>query len=498
MSNDNLLFKGSEWTFSAIETVLAHCEEIGRTELGVSLLPNRVEIITADQMLEAYTSNGMPIHYHHWSHGKSYLQQKQAYQGGMMGLAYEIVINTKPCIAYCMEANSMAMQALVLAHASVGHNAFFNMNYLFKHWTDPDAVVDYLIFARNYIRQCEERYGIDEVEEMLDSAHAIRHMSFDRRKRQSTLTEEQERQRQMKLLETLEKEHTEFDDLIPFRGEKETEEKAKDGTLKEPEENLLYFIEKHAPNLKTWQREVLRIVRTIQQYFYPQMQTQVMNEGWATFSHHYILNRLYDQGKIDEGTLLECMTSHTNVIYQQPMSPNFNPYALGFAMFKDIKRMCEEPTPEDRKWFPDLVGKPWKEEMLFAMKNFRDESFIQQYLSPKLMRDFRMFAMTDDAEQDHFLVNLIHNDDGYTKIRNQLAEQYKLENKIPNLMITKADMKNDRTLFVEHRTKKGVLLKDQTAREVMEHLCYLWGYKVVLQTMDETGKLLHSYSASYT
>lgn len=492
-----LLFEGSEWTFEQIENTLAECEEIGKTELGVELLPNRVEIITADQMLEAYTSHGMPIHYNHWSNGKSFLEQKAAYQGGMMGLAYEIVINTSPCIAYCMESNSMAMQALVLAHASVGHNSFFNMNYLFRHWTDPEAVVDYLIFARNYIRQCEERYGIDEVEEILDSAHALRYMSFDRRKRQSPLTEAQEEQRRNKLLEELEKERTQFDDLIPVSIANAEGKVDDNGTLKEPEENLLYFIEKNAPNLKSWQREILRIVRTIQQYFYPQMQTQVMNEGWATFSHHYILNRLYEQGKITEGALLECMTSHSSVIYQQPQTPNFNPYALGFAMFTDIKRICEgkDITDEDREWFPNLVGKDWREEIMFAMKNFRDESFIQQYLSPKVMRDFRMFALTDDSDENHYTVNLIHNDACYTKLRNQLSEQYKLENRLPNMLVVSADMKDDRLLTIEHRTKEGVRLKDDSARQVIEHICYLWGYSVKLKTLDDNGKLLHSYDA---
>ncbi len=492
MNDANLLFSGSEWTYSAMENVLIEAEKIGREELGIEMMPNKVEIITADQMLENYTSHGLPIHYNHWSNGKSFLQQKQAYQGGMMGLAYEIVINTKPCIAYCMESNSMAMQALVIAHASVGHNAFFTNNYLFKHWTDPEAIIDYLIFARNYIRQCEERYGIDEVETLLDSAHTLRYLSFDHKKRPQPLTEHQEQERRNKLLEALESERTEFDDLIPTK-QSSADLKIKDGVLAEPEENLLYFMEKHAPNLKTWQREVLRIVRTIQQYFYPQMQTQVMNEGWATFTHHYILNRLYDKGMISEGALLECMTSHTGVIYQQPQSPNFNPYALGFAMFTDLKRICETPTAEDREWFPDLAGSDWKTSLKFAMENFRDESFIQQYLSPKVMRDFRMFSLTDDAESKQYVVNTIHNDAGYRRIRNQLAESYKWENRSPQLRVIKADMKGDRTLVIEHRAKGSVRLKERESHPVMEHLCYLWGYSVTLNTVDEHGTLLYSF-----
>ena len=76
-----------------------------------------------------------------------------------MGLAYEIVINSNPCIAYLMEENSMTMQALVIAHAAYGHNSFFKNNYLFTTWTSADSIIDYLLFAKNYIAQCEERYG---------------------------------------------------------------------------------------------------------------------------------------------------------------------------------------------------------------------------------------------------------------------------------------------------------------------------------------------------
>jgi stage V sporulation protein R len=71
-----------------------------------------------------------------------------------------------------MEENTMTMQALVIAHAAYGHNSFFKGNYLFRTWTDADAIVDYLVFAKNYIAECEQRYGIDAVELLLDSCHA--------------------------------------------------------------------------------------------------------------------------------------------------------------------------------------------------------------------------------------------------------------------------------------------------------------------------------------
>ena len=184
----------------------------------------------------------------------------------------------------------------------------------------------------------------------------------------------------------------------------------------DPEENLLYFIEKHAPLLEPWQREIVRIVRKIAQYFYPQRQTQVMNEGWATFWHHRLLNQMYDDGYLTDGMMIEWLKSHTNVVAQQPMA-NLNPYALGFAMYTDIKRICENPTDEDRDWFPDIAGSEWLPTLDHAMRNFKDESFIGQYLSPKLMRDFKLFAILDDEKEKEYLISAIHDESGYQHVR---------------------------------------------------------------------------------
>src|SRR5205807_1309811 len=127
-----------------------------------------------------------------------------------------------------------------------------------------------------------------------------------------------------------------------------------------PEESLLYFIEKRAPRLEDWQRELIRIVRNVSQYFYPQKQLQMMNEGCATFVHYEIMNRLHDKGLITEGSMLEFLHSHSSVVFQpgfdDPRFSGLNPYALGFAMMSDIKRICEDPTDEDREFFPEIAG----------------------------------------------------------------------------------------------------------------------------------------------
>ena len=163
---------------------------------GLDTYPNQIEVITSEQMIDAYSSVGMPVGYHHWSFGKQFLSTEKSYQRGQMGLAYEIVINSNPCIAYLMEENTMTMQALVIAHACYGHNSFFKGNYLFRTWTDAEAIIDYLVFARNYIAECEERHGEEAVEELLDSCHALMNHGVDRYKRPAKLSMAEEQARQ--------------------------------------------------------------------------------------------------------------------------------------------------------------------------------------------------------------------------------------------------------------------------------------------------------------
>ncbi|NNL10603.1 MAG: SpoVR family protein, partial [Pseudomonadales bacterium] len=161
----------SEWSFELIEEYNEVIAGIA-ADFRLETYPNQIEVISSEQMMDAYSSSGMPLFYHHWSYGKQFLGIQNNYQRGQMGLAYEIVINSNPCIAYLMEENTMTMQALVIAHACYGHNSFFKGNYLFQTWTDADSIIDYLLFARNFIADCEQRHGLQAVELLLDSCHA--------------------------------------------------------------------------------------------------------------------------------------------------------------------------------------------------------------------------------------------------------------------------------------------------------------------------------------
>jgi stage V sporulation protein R len=482
---------GSEWTLGILEkfdnALARHAQR-----LGLDTYPTQYELITSDQMIDLCSTVGMPVHYAHWSFGKQLLAQEHGYRKGVSGLAYEIVINTDPSLAYLMETNTLALQVLVMAHAGYGHNGFFKSNYLFRQFTQADAILDYLKFARGFVQECEERYGWPEVEKILDSCHALAPYGVDRYRRPRALSPRREQERLRERLRFAEKHYR--PDFAHLDAPPPSDAEAAAAALAsiEPQENLLYFIEKSAPKLAPWQRELVRIVRKVAQYFYPQRLTKVANEGAATFWHYTLLTELYDSGEVDDGFAIEWKANHTAVVEQPDFdSPRFhgiNPYALGFSIYRDIRRVCERPTDEDREWFPQLAGSSWQEAIAFAMANFKDDSLIEQYLSPKVMRDLRLF-MLHDGEDDrrHYDVAAIHNEDGYLKLRQALAAQYRLEAHTPSIVVARSGDDNERALLLQHRVENGRLLEAESTETVLKYVKELWKFDVVLEEVDAAG-----------
>jgi stage V sporulation protein R len=266
-------------------------EKIAFDELGLDIYPLQIEVITSEQMLDAYASVGLPLMYRHWSFGKRFAYHETLYRKGCRARLRDRD-QFQPCICYIMEENSMTMQTLVIAHAAFGHNHFFKNNYLFRQWTDADGILDYLSFARDYVAKCEEKYGIEAVERVLDAgarAEGARRQPL----RPPLASRTSPRKRARERAPAMPRRPTTICGAPCRPGGERTRTSRRIRTNKQredmkrklglPEENLLYFIEKRAPRLEDWQRELIRIVRNVSQYFYPQKQTQVMNEGCATF-----------------------------------------------------------------------------------------------------------------------------------------------------------------------------------------------------------------------
>jgi len=498
-----LLYKGVDWDFPTLQRIHDACEVIAKGTLGLDVYPNQIEVITSEQMLDAYSSVGIPLYYKHWSFGKQFAHQETFYRKGLMGLAYEIVINSSPCISYLMEENTATMQTLVIAHAAFGHNHFFKNNYLFKQWTDAEGILDYLEFAKNFIAQCDERYGHTAVERTLDAAHSLMsHGVYRTGKVKTDLRADDKREQERRAY--AEKIFNDLWRTVPTGPSRTTTQlslERRRTLLGLPQENLLYFLEKSAPRLAPWQREVLRIVRHIAQYFYPQGQTKVMNEGTATYVHYRIMSALHEQGQISEGNFLEFLQSHTNVVYQPDFDnqhfSGFNPYALGFAMMRDIERIVTEPEDEDREWFPDIAGSG---DVMGVLRdvwaNYRDESFVSQFLSPRLIRHMRLFHLHDDPSvTEGIRVDAIHDERGYRRVRRMLSRQYDVGYTDPNIEVVDVDLAGDRKLIVHHTVTHGAMLQESDLKLVLQNLADLWTYDVVLKEIDATGTVLKEHAA---
>ena len=149
--------------------------------------------------------------------------------------------------------------------------------------------------------------------------------------------------------------------------------------------------------------------------------------------------------------------------------------------------MCENPTEEDKYWFPELAGGDWLETIHFAMQNFKDESFISQYLSPKVMRDMKFFSVNDDDRHNYIEVTDIHNEEGYRTIREKLSAQYNLSNLEPNIQVFDVNLRGNRALTLRYVPQNRVPLHE-TKDEVLKHVHRLWGFEVILEEGLSDGK----------
>jgi spore cortex formation protein SpoVR/YcgB (stage V sporulation) len=466
-------------------------EILGRDKYGLDFLENQIQIVNNRQMMTAMVSGLPMLPYDHWTFGKRALTQEWAYNAGMLGKLYEVIFNTDPALAYCMDTNRPIEQLLVIAHACIGHNSFSKTNVNFKD-AKPATVMDRLSKFRTFVRECEQKYGIKEVEHLLDACHALESHAIDLYDKPKKMAPEQIEQRNLK------RDDPERDSTA-IRG-KDDFKAASSGDKKKPasanEENILRYMADNAPQLKPWERQIMREICSLRQFFVPIMTCQVMNEGWASWWHHRLVTDMKDLDLIDSGMYADFLNLHTAVAENQPAFNRMNPYALGFAIWDDIKRICENPTEEDYKWRPDIAGtKDWITAFKQTVKIYDDEGFITQHLSPKIIRDFRFITIHDNSKDPHITVTAIHDGDGYNEIRKSLAAQYRFGGGNGNWADRpdiRADGFDPKTfeLHLRHKMFNDKPVEEKDMRQIlMLAQTYIWKYPIVLHSIDGQGKI---------
>ena len=426
----------SSWTFADLEVFDNNICDIAKQH-QLDWFPIVYEACDYYEMIGHMSYHGMPSHYGHWSYGKSFERTHQRYNMGMEGLPYELIINSNPSIAYLMRENPLYLQVLIMAHC-VGHSDFFKQNKEFSD-TDPERVVGNFRNAKKRIQGYVEdpSIGIDKVEKILDATSAL---SFHIN-RYSKTYRPIEIQRQLAL-----------QDYNTIKDKKDTSHPLMDKTPLNPEHDLFGFILEHCKNLEDWETDILEISREEAYYFLPQMQTKIMNEGWASFWHYRINHEL----ELPDSMHLPFLKSHNQVI--RPHTGGVNPYHVGFVMFQDIEKRFG------------------LDECFLARETCNDTSFLRTYLTRELCEKLGFFEYLDNKE--HYLITEVADTDGWKNIRDSLIKQTGLNN-IP--MIYVEDIENGEMIL--HHEHDGRDIELDYAKRVVEHLRDIWKDDVKLITV---------------
>lgn len=303
---------------------------------GLDFYPMRYEICPAD-IIYTFGAYGMPTRFSHWSFGKQFHKMKLQYDLGLSQI-YELVINSNPCYAFLLDTNTLTQNKLIIAHV-LAHCDFFKNNVRFSN-TRRDMVESMTATAER-IAGYEREYGKDEVEQFLDAVLAIQeHIDPSIMRPKLSWSEEDELEEEKAPIKSP------YDDLWSLE-EKDKVYKPIRRRLKQfppkPEKDLLLFLEEHSRELEDWQRDILTMMREEMLYFWPQLETKIMNEGWASFWHQRIMREL----NLTTPETIEYAKLNAGVV--QPSKTSINPYYLGIKIFEDIENRYNNPTDEMKR-----------------------------------------------------------------------------------------------------------------------------------------------------
>lgn len=429
---------------------------------GLDFYPMRYEICPPE-IIYTFGAYGMPTRYSHWSFGKQFHRMKLQYDLGLSKI-YELVINSDPCYAFLLHSNSLIQNKLIVAHV-LAHSDFFKNNVRFRN-TKRDMVESMAATAER-IASYEKQYGLLEVESFLDAVLAIQeHIDSSLMKSQFDWDREEMDE------ETLPS-RTEYDDLWALdEKNKKTfkhERKRKRPFPPQPEKDILLFIEEHSKELEDWQRDIMTMLREEMLYFWPQLETKIMNEGWATYWHQRILREL----PLTTDEAVEFASLNANVV--QPSKTQINPYYLGLKMLEDIEERYNKPTEEMKK----LGVKPGKgREKLFEIRELdSDISFLRNYLTKDFVEKEDLYIFQKQGS-DYKVI-----DKDWEQVREQLIAS-RLNGGFPYLTVQDGDYMKNGELHIKHHYE-GTELDVRYLEKTLPYICKLWGRAVHLETMVE-------------
>lgn len=461
-------------------------------DFGLDPMPQEFDVVPAQKMLEIMAYR-LPVNYSHWSFGRDYEIERTKYEHGY-SVPYEVVFNSDPARAYLMETNPLPIQVLVMAHV-YAHNDFMKNNRHFQI-TRRDMITSASEAAQR-LRGYEEDYGREAVERLIDAAMAIE-WNIDPDELLRPETETEARERLYGWSKTLPPAGS-FDDLLPEKKTIEREEKRllRRKTPPEPTIELFkYIIENSTRRFEEWEKDVLNIVRNQALYFMPYRRTKIMNEGWATYWHEKIMNRLFAEKFLSAEEHGYYNLYNSRVKANHPRS--LNPYLLGSALFANIEMRWntgrfgpdyESCLDAKKKENWDLRLNKGMEKIMEVRRTHMDWFFIDEFLNRDVVEDLQLYIYQETDKSSHIDLEVKETD--WRKVKRLLVQSL-MNWGIPRILVTNGNHHNSNQLYLKHEFE-GLPLDDEYCRRTLDHIYFLWGRPVYLETrnLNNTDRLVY-------
>lgn len=459
-----------------LEAATEQIWDIATKKFGLDPFPVHFEIVPASVMYEI-GSYALPGRYSHWTFGKAYHRMKMMYDFGLSKI-YEVVINSNPSYGFLLETNSPIQNKMVIAHV-LGHVDFFKNNAYFSK-TNRRMVDEAALHSRR-MSEYEFTHGRKVVEEFLDAVLSIEeHIDpnfFIRKHEPEQKRRKTERPPQGK-----------YDDLLSAseieakKGDVKIQDEKRKPAPELPEKDLVYFLMKYSPTLEDWQRDIMAMLHEEMEYFVPQMQTKIMNEGWASIWHSRIMREM----DLPTNEYLEFAELHSGVV--SPHKGQLNPYYLGYKIFESIEKRWDNPSKEDRENLK-LSGGTGRDKMFEVRELDNDISFLRNYLTEELCEELDLFVYELVDEEEWTIT-----EKKWERVRNQLVGNM-TNFGFPYIEVVDGDYNGNSELYLKHR-HEGVDLDMKYGRKTLEYVHRLWGRPVHLETMLDGDSLVLHYDGS--
>lgn len=454
-----------------LEKAIDEITEIAKG-FGLDFYPMRYEICPAD-IIYTFGAYGMPTRFSHWSFGKNFYRMKLQYDLNLSKI-YELVINSNPCYAFLLDGNSLIQNKLIVAHV-LAHCDFFKNNVRFSN-TNRD-MVESMAASSERIRQYEIIHGKEEVENFLDACMAIQeHIDPSLLRPKLRWKREDESAQRPAIKES----RSPYDDLWRLDRQESGEENAKPAKRfpPQPEKDLLLFIQEYSGILEEWQRDILTIIRDEMLYFWPQMETKIMNEGWASYWHCRILREM----DLTEDETIDFAKLHSSVI--QPSATNINPYHLGLKIFEDIEKRYDNPTKEEQERFGRKPGEGRAK--IYEVRELEsDISFIRNHLTKELVTQLDLYMFGKQGN------DWVVTEKAWEQVRDGLAHS-RVNGGFPYVTVDDGDYMRLGEMYLKHHYE-GLELDVKYVEKTMPYIHQIWGKPIHLETVIEERPVLFTY-----